>query len=243
MNAGKKQKVLVVGLGKSGMAAIELLTTQGSDVFAYDSRDEASFSIQDLNWLKEHSGHLFLGKEPEMNSFDTVVVSPGVPPDLPVVCNAKSSGAEVIGELELAYRFCKAPFVAITGTNEKTTTTALVGEMYRLAGLSYELVGNIGLPVSKKALSSCSETTMVTEVSSFQLETTSQFHPRVAAVLNITPDHLDRHGSMQEYIKAKSKIVENQTKEDFLIYNEDDPYARSLAHQCTEFDCGSLFAF
>lgn len=232
MTVDEKQKILVVGMGKSGMAAVGLLTEKGNDVFAYDSRSEESFSSKDLNWLKERNVHLFLGKEPRGVFFDTVVMSPGISPDVPVVESARNSGSEVIGELELAYRFCKGSFVAITGTNGKTTTTALVGEMYRLAGLSYELVGNIGLPVSQKALSVCSETTMVTEVSSFQLETTSQFHPKVAAVLNITPDHLDRHGSMEEYVKSKAKVFANQSEDDFLIYNEDDSYTRSLAEQC-----------
>ena len=233
MGFKKEQNVLVVGLGKSGMAAVKLLLEQGANVFAYDGRNEESFLQEDIDWLLSHKVRLFLGEDPQVLSFDTLVISPGISPQIQLVQRAKASGAEIIGELELAYRFCKGSFVAITGTNGKTTTTALVGEMYRLAGLPYELVGNIGLPVSEKVLAAGIETTMVTEVSSFQLETASQFHPKVSAILNLTPDHPDRHGWMQEYIKAKAKVFENQTKEDFFVYNADDCNALTLAEACT----------
>lgn len=234
MDAKKKQSVLIVGLGKSGMAAVDLLVKQGAQITAYDDRNEESFSQQDLDWLNTQAVRCFLGQKLEVFAFDTVVLSPGLSPDMPLVESAKKTGAEIIGELELAYRYCKGSFVAITGTNGKTTTTALVGQMYRLAGMPYEVVGNIGLPASQKALSVNSETAMVTEVSSFQLETTVCFHPKVAAILNVTPDHLDRHGSMDEYVKAKAKIFKNQTEEDIFIYNADDSICAQLAEDCTQ---------
>lgn len=234
MTVGKKQNVLIVGLGKSGMASAALLVKQGVQITAYDDRDKESFSSQDLDWLATHGVRCFFGHKLESFCFDMAVMSPGLSLDALVAVNAKKAGAEIIGELELAYRYCKGSFVAITGTNGKTTTTALVGEMYRLAGMPYEVVGNIGVPASQKALSANKETTMVTEVSSFQLETTVQFRPRVAAILNITPDHLDRHGSMEQYIKAKAKIFENQTEQDVFIYNADDDICSELAGHCTK---------
>lgn len=234
MNAEKKQNVLIVGIGKSGMAAADLLSKQNVKITAYDDRIEESFSKEDLAWLAERRVHCFFARMPEIFCFETVVMSPGLSPNVPVVENAKKAGAEIIGELELAYRYCKGSFVAITGTNGKTTTTALVGEMYQLAGMPHEIVGNIGLPASERALLADEKTTMITEVSSFQLETTWRFHPKISAILNITPDHLDRHGSMDEYIKTKAKIFKNQTKENFFVYNADDPICVQLAKTCSQ---------
>ncbi len=227
-----EKRAFVVGLGKSGLAAAKLLVSQNMQVSAYDGKPEENFSKEEIDLLKEQGVSFFFGCDPEDLHFDIAVISPGISPSFPLISRVKAEGAEIIGELELAYRNCPASFVAITGTNGKTTTTALVGEMFRFAAMPYEVVGNIGLPVTERAMHANADTTMVTEVSSFQLETIKEFKPKVSAILNITPDHLDRHGSMEEYTRVKSRIFENQSAADFFIYNADDSGAAEAALQC-----------
>ena len=228
------EKILIMGLGRSGLAAAELLNGK-AQLYAWDSKPEEKFAEGILDKLRGEDVVLYLGPDAqerlaaehpaEEKFFDKVVLSPGITFRHPLT----QLGKELIGELELAYENCKGSFVAITGTNGKTTTTTLVGEILKADGIPSMVAGNIGLPVSSQAASAAENTVMVTEVSSFQLETIKDFRAHVSAVLNITPDHLDRHGSMEEYARVKGRVCENQTSEDWFIYNFDDPGAAELA--------------
>ena len=163
---------------------------------------------------------------------DIAVISPGIPMDIPMVQRIKKSGREVISEVELAYRLTRTPVVAITGTNGKTTTTALTGEIFRHSGRTTHVVGNIGAPVIETAVTSQPSDVLVTEISSFQLDGIRDFRPRAAAVLNITPDHLDRHKTFGNYVDIKARIFKNQEPADFAVLNADEPAAASLAYKC-----------
>lgn len=224
------KSALVVGLGKSGIGAAGVLTQLGFRVSVQDAKDVEQLDPQMVQYLKNKDIQCCFAREPdEPEGFDLIVLSPGVPPALPFVLRASSAGVPVIGELELAYQLTDANFAAITGTNGKTTTTTLVGEMFRNAGMESTVAGNIGLAVTTKALDAPSSSWLITEVSSFQLETIAEFHPNVSAILNLTPDHMDRHGSMEEYGRVKARIFENQTEEDFLVVNYDDKECYRLA--------------
>ena len=228
--SSKMEKILVMGLGKSGLAACGLLAGK-AEVSAWDTKAKAAFADAVIEDLESKGIKLYLGpdSESELKSlaqsgekpFDRIVISPGITPRHPVA----SLGKEIIGELELAYESTGCPFLAITGTNGKTTTTTLVGEILKEAEIPCRVVGNIGEPVSAQVQGAGDDTVMVAEVSSFQLETIKQFRPHVSAMLNVTPDHLDRHGSVEEYERMKARVFENQTEEDFFIYNADDPGA------------------
>ena len=221
------KKVLVVGLGISGIGSLRLLKGK-AELYAYDAKTEDAISNETLSVLRELGVKAFLGTDPE-GKFDEAVLSPAVPLDNPLVMRLKEQGCEIIGELELAYRYCKGSFIGITGTNGKTTTTSLVGEIIANAGMDCRVVGNIGAAVSEECEKAGPDTVMVTEISSFQLETIDQFHPHISAILNLTPDHLDRHKTFEGYIAAKARITENQTLGDFFIYNEDDPETKKFA--------------
>lgn len=224
------KKVLVVGLGKSGKAAARALREAGASVTVQDSKTGDNLDTQFLQYMQNEGIKSYLGCVPEdMTAFDMLVLSPGVPPALEYIQTAKAAGAEIIGELELAYRLGEGNFVAITGTNGKTTTTTLVGEIFKASGHKTAVVGNIGNPVVTEAVNSTGEDWMVTEVSSFQLETTVCFRPVVSAILNLTPDHLNRHGTMEAYGAAKAQVTANQTEDDYLIINLDDEPAYELA--------------
>jgi UDP-N-acetylmuramoylalanine--D-glutamate ligase len=219
----KGKKVLVVGLGKSGLAAALFLRKQGAHVTVSDMRSAAALA-KEIPALLEHGisvesgGHGLL----TFRRQDLIVVSPGVPLDTPELVQVKAFGLPVIGELELASRFLKGGIVAVTGSNGKTTTTTLLGQIFQDAGIPTQIGGNIGLPVIELIPGSTTETVNVLEVSSFQLETVVEFHPRIAVILNITPDHLDRHGSFQNYVAAKENIFARQTPADALVLNADD---------------------
>ncbi len=221
--------VLVVGLGRSGKAAAELLLGMGASVDLYDAKES-----EQARSLAETLGvSVSFGARPEkVTGYDMVVMSPGVPADQAFVHEAEADGAEIIGELELAYRYGHGRYIAITGTNGKTTTTTLTGEIFRQAGRKAELAGNIGIAVASQAAESDDDTYLVTECSSFQLETIRFFRPEVSALLNITPDHLDRHGTMENYAAAKARIFMNQTKDDYFVYNYDDELTRQQAAGC-----------
>ncbi len=226
----KNQRVLVVGLGKSGLAAAMFLRAQGARVTVSDTRSAVSLANQlpallDAGIMVESGGHGLL----TFRRQDLIVVSPGVPMTTPEVKQAVAFGLPVIGELELASRFLQGRVVAITGSNGKTTTTSLLGKIFKDAGVITQVGGNIGLPVIDLVAGSSPETTNVLEVSSFQLETIEEFHPQIAVVLNITPDHLDRHGSFENYAAAKARITERQTAEDFLILNGEDKATQMIA--------------
>jgi len=219
----KGKKVLVVGLGKSGLAAALFLRRRGAQVTVSDVRSAEALAKEipaliEAGIMVETGGHGLL----TFRRQDLIVVSPGVPMDTPELAQVKSFGLPVIGELELAACFLKGKILAVTGSNGKTTTTALLGEILTAAGLPTLVGGNIGVPVVALLDSSTDETWSVLEVSSFQLETTEKFHPSIAVILNITPDHLDRHGSFENYARIKERIFAQQTAEDVLVLNADN---------------------
>jgi len=224
------KRVLIVGLGKSGVAAAHFLLQRGARVTVSDAKPESQFSkeipeLLDRGIAVETGGH----GERTFRGQDLIVVSPGVPYDVPPLVQARNQGVPVIGEVELAARFLQGKVIAITGSNGKTTTTALTGEILEHAGLEVQVGGNIGTPVISMVAQSSQGTYNVLEVSSFQLETIETFHPQIAVILNITPDHLDRHGTLEGYTAAKARIFENQTEKDFAVLNADDAVCRSLA--------------
>jgi UDP-N-acetylmuramoylalanine--D-glutamate ligase len=219
----KGKKVLVVGLGKSGLAAALFLRRRGALVTVSDVRsaDQLAKEIPALieeGIMVEAGGHGLL----TFRRQDLIVVSPGVPLDTPELVQAKHLGLPIIGELELAARFLKGKTLAVTGSNGKTTTTTMLGEILEAAGLPTLVGGNIGVPVVALIDQSTDESWSVLEVSSFQLESTVEFHPAIAVILNITPDHLDRHGSFENYARAKERIFAAQTAEDCLVLNADN---------------------
>lgn len=225
----KDKKILVVGFGKSGRAAIEVLHNIGANVYLQDAKKPEKLSDEDKKFLAENKVSCYLGGVPEdMGAFDLLVVSPGVSPALNFIKTAAENGVEIIGELELAYRLGKGKYLAITGTNGKTTTTTLVGEIVKNAGKDTRVVGNIGNPIVTEAVKATDDTYLVAELSSFQLETSYDFRPSVGAILNLTPDHMDRHLNMENYGAAKARITQNQTEEDFIVVNFDDKESMKL---------------
>lgn len=228
-----EKKILVVGMGKSGVAAVKVLHKYGANVIAQDSKTADKIDQQFALYLKENNIEAILGQTPEdPKAYDMYVLSPGVPTDLAWINEAREAGVEIIGELELGYRITEGKYVAITGTNGKTTTTTLVGEIFKASGRKTSVVGNIGNAVVTAAAESNDDDWMVAEVSSFQLETTSEFRPVVSAILNLTPDHLNRHKTMEAYGAAKAAIHANQTEEDYLVINLDDKACYELADTC-----------
>jgi UDP-N-acetylmuramoylalanine--D-glutamate ligase len=231
----KDKRVLVVGLGKSGVASALFLKAHRAQVTVSDTKsgDELRNEIPvllDHGITVETGGH----GERTFRGQDLIVVSPGVPVDAPPLAQARTMGIAVIGEIELAARFLPGPIIAITGSNGKTTTTTLAGEILEKAGLPALIGGNIGTPAISFADRAKSDTVIVLEVSSFQLETIETFRPKVAVVLNVTPDHLDRHRTFEAYAAAKARIFENQVFQnektgDFAILNADDPACVAMA--------------
>ena len=224
------KRVLVVGLGKSGVASALFLKNHGARVTVSDTKsgDELRNEIPvllDHGITVETGGH----GERTFRGQDLIVVSPGVPVDAPPLVQARALGESVIGEIELAAQFLPGPIVAITGSNGKTTTTTLTGEIMTAAGFPALVGGNIGTPAISLAERAKPETVIVLEVSSFQLETIKTFRPRVAVVLNVTPDHLDRHRTFEAYVDAKARIFENQQASDFAVLNADDPTCVAMA--------------
>lgn len=224
------KKVLVVGLGKSGLAAALFLRRRGAHVTVSDVRSAEALAkdipaLLEEGIMVESGGHGLL----TFRRQDLIVVSPGVPLDTPELAQVRSFGLPVIGELELAASFLKGRCVAITGSNGKTTTTALLGEILQEAGMHTLVGGNIGVPVVALIDESADDTWSVLEVSSFQLESTAMFHPRIAVILNITPDHLDRHGTFENYAMAKERIFARQDGNDSLVLNADNVRAASAA--------------
>ncbi len=220
------KKVLVIGMARSGIAAAKLLKTLGANVILNDSK-----AINDIEGLPPGEYIYKTGVNPDglIDGCDLIVISPSVPPGLPALQEARRRGIEVLTEIELGYRLCKGQTVAISGTNGKTTTTTLTGRIFSDANRSNFVVGNIGVPYSAHALEAHPRDIMVTEISSYQLECIDTFHPHVAAMLNITPDHLNRHGDMNGYIAAKKRLFRNQTHKDFAVLNYDDETVRSMA--------------
>jgi len=227
----ENEHVLVIGSGASGLCSTQLLLDEGATVILYDGNkkiQEESIRTKLKNTTKVQ---VILGDLPEsiLTKITLVVVSPGVPLDLPILCKIKECALPIWGEIELAYVCGSGQVLAITGTNGKTTTTTLLGEIMKAYCANTYVVGNIGIPYTQVARQSTPESIIVAELSSFQLETIHAFHPKVSAILNLSPDHLDRHYTMEAYIEAKANITSNQTKEDICILNYEDSLVKALA--------------
>lgn len=226
----KEKRYLVAGTGKSGAAAAGLLKKQQMDVTLYDGNE--NLDIQgfyekhpELNDVKILLGEL---SAEEMKGFDILVLSPGIPTDIPMVENMRNLGITVWGEVELAYAFSKGKVLAVTGTNGKTTTTSLLGEIMKSSFSDVKVVGNIGIPYTSVALDTREDTVTVAEISSFQLETIENFAPKVTAILNITPDHLNRHHTMENYTAVKESITKNQGRDGICVLNYEDEVLRKF---------------
>lgn len=228
----KDKKVLVSGVAKSGISAAYLLKKLGANVTIQDAKTEDKLGDV-VTELKNNGITLFLGANPDdiIEDMDILVMSPGVPTDLPFVNKARENNIPVIGEIELAYMFCKSPIIGITGTNGKTTTTTLVGDICKAYYNNTFVVGNIGNPFADITLDTTNDGAVVAELSSFQLETIKEFTPKVSAVLNITPDHLNRHHTLENYIAAKERVFENQTADDYCILNYNDETTKAMANK------------
>ena len=226
------KRVLVVGLGKSGVASALFLKEHGAQVTVSDTKSGNELR-NEIPVLLDHGITVETGGHGErtFRGQDLIVVSPGVPVDAPLLVQARSQGEPVIGEVELAAQFLPGRIVAITGSNGKTTTTTLAGEILTAGGLPTLVGGNIGTPAISLAGRATVQSVIVLEVSSFQLETIQTFHSKIAVVLNVTPDHLDRHRTLEKYIDAKARIFENQRGDDFAVLNADDPTCVSLARR------------
>lgn len=229
--AGKK--ILIVGAGKSGIAAAELLQKKNMTYMLYDGNEK--LSLEEIRKMSEalKDCEVYLGElKPEViEQTDVVVMSPGVPTDLPIINRMRDAGIPIWGEIELAYHFAKGRLLAITGTNGKTTTTSLLGEIMEACFEDVKVVGNIGTPYTSVADDTTEQTVTVAEISSFQLETAIDFHPQVSAILNITPDHLNRHHTMECYIKTKESIAGNQEDSETCVLNYEDEVLREFAGQ------------
>lgn len=226
------KKVLLVGLAKTGIATIKFLHSKGALLTVNDIKGKEELA-EVLGELEGLGIEFILGSHPQnIDSYELAVVSPGVPLDIPFIVELKERKVAVISEIELSYRYARAPFVGITGTNGKTTTTSLVGEIFKLSSYNTFVVGNIGTPVVDVVDKADENSVLVTELSSFQLESIETFKPRVSAILNITPDHLNRHKTMENYIAAKARIFENQDENDYTVLNYDCEQTRSLAGLC-----------
>ena len=226
--AGKN--VLVFGSGISGIGAAGLLEERGASVTLYDGNDK--LDVEEIRGKMKDGAKtdIVLGEFPEelLGKLDLVIISPGVPTDLPIVNRMRESDIPVVGEIELAYELGKGEVLAITGTNGKTTTTALLGEIMKAVYDSTFVVGNIGIPYTNVVDETRDDSVIVAEMSSFQLESIVDFRPRVSAILNITPDHLNRHHTMEAYIQAKKNVAINQTAEDTCVLNYEDEVLREF---------------
>ena len=227
----KNKKVLIVGLATTGIPLVTVLKKLGAKVSITDTKQgiELKETIEKLNLTADE---LLLGYQlsniEEAGNPELIVVSPGVPMEIPLILDAEDKGIEVIGEIELAYRLMRGHLVAITGTNGKTTTTALTGEIFKNEKSRTHVVGNIGVPIISKVLDSTEEDVFITEVSSFQLESVKNFKPEVAAILNLSPDHLNRHKTMENYTFCKMNIFKKQGADNTAVINYDDLLLRKL---------------
>jgi UDP-N-acetylmuramoylalanine--D-glutamate ligase len=233
MNENAARPLVVLGLARSGVAAAEFLARRGASVVAVDRKSEAELPAEALA-LRQAGVRLETGehREATFTSASLVVVSPGVPWELPQLEAARRAGVPVIAEIELAFRHLQGRLLAVTGTKGKSTTTAAAGSMLRAAGFDARVGGNIGTPLVGLVEGSSPQSVFVVEVSSFQLEGIVSFHPQVAIWLNLSPDHLDRHPTLEAYVAAKARVFENQAAGDWAIVNADDPVvlARARSH-------------
>ena len=226
----QNKKVLVFGTGISGIAASKLLESNGALPVLFDGNKELKAEAVREKLPAGSGAQIIIGELPQevIDTLDLVVLSPGVPTDLPVVNAMRDKGLRIWGEVELAYEYSRGDVLAITGTNGKTTTTSLLGAIMQHAKESAFIVGNIGIPYTEMAEQTKDSSVTVAEISSFQLETIERFRPRVSAILNITPDHLNRHHTMEEYIRVKELITANQTAEDTCVLNYEDEILREF---------------
>lgn len=228
------RKVLVVGMARSGIATVNFLVERGAQVTGCDIKNEEELG-EEIKKLKSLPVKLETGGYPEVmpGLFDLVVVSPGVPASVPPIRTARKLGIPVWSELELAGRFIKEPIIAVTGTNGKTTTTSLLGYIFKKAGINAVVAGNIGIPVVQEVARCQNDSSCVRywilEVSSFQLEAIENWRPHIAIFLNLTADHLDRHGTLDEYGRTKSRIFENQQMNDYAVLNLNDTWVSKIA--------------
>jgi len=229
----KGKKVLVFGAGKSGIGAARLLIKEGADLVIYDGNDQQDGGAIRKQLENGADVQIILGSLPEavLSGLELVILSPGVPTDLPLINNMRQAGIPIWGEVELAYVCGRGDVLGITGTNGKTTTTALLGEIMNRYSPSAFVVGNIGNAYTEAALSTTADSVIVAELSSFQLETIVTLRPVVSAILNISPDHLDRHHTMEAYIDAKKNIARNQTAEDICVLNYEDRVLRTFGEK------------
>ena len=228
------KKVLVLGAAISGISVARILAGRGASVTLSDAKDAAQLK-HDVSGLAAAGARLALGHHDDtlLDGVDILVISPGVSIYIPLVVAAERRGITVMSEIEVAYRLCPAPIVAITGTNGKTTTTTLTGEIIKAAGREVVVGGNIGQALSAEVQGVSAAGVVVAEVSSFQLEGVIAFKPHIAAILNLTPDHIDRHRDLGTYQAMKERIFANQTKDDYLILNYDDPVVRDMARRAS----------
>ena len=228
------KKLLVIGAGVSGFAAAKLAVKLGATVVLSDAKKEADIKY-DLQPLRDCGVKLECGEQDFslLDGVDMVLVSPAVPVAIPLVQEAMKRGIEVISEIELAWRLAKAPIYAVTGTNGKTTTVTLLGLLMETLHKKVGVGGNIGVPLCDEVVRVGSEGCVVAEISSYQLEASHDFHPQIAAVLNVTPDHVVRHGSLEVYQQMKEKLFAQQTKDDYLVLNYDDAHTRSMAKRAS----------
>ncbi|MBR4776919.1 MAG: UDP-N-acetylmuramoyl-L-alanine--D-glutamate ligase [Lachnospiraceae bacterium] len=226
----KGKKVLIIGAGKSGLAAANLLNKEQADIILYDDKKLNEEEVRG-KLVKDFNGRIISEKlsDDACPNPDYLILSPGVPIDSPMVLKYKEKGACIIGEVELAYYYTKGRIVAVTGTNGKTTTTALTGALIKKKYDNTLVGGNIGIPYTEICLKSSDDGVTVAEMSSFQLDTTVTFHPYISMILNITPDHLDRHHTMENYINAKFNCTKNQTEDELCILNYEDETLRKKA--------------
>jgi UDP-N-acetylmuramoylalanine--D-glutamate ligase len=225
------KKAVVLGAGRSGIAAAKLLARHNVEVFASESCSVQENPLAADELKKASIPFEFEGHSTLIFDADFWIISPGIPLNTQIVQKAQKKGISIFGELEAASWFCRSPIVAITGSNGKSTVTSLLGEIFREAGVPCIVAGNIGYPFSDSVDETIPEGVAVLEVSSFQLETIRGFHPHVAVILNLTPDHLDRHGDMETYANIKSRIFKNQNVSDYLVYNNRDSLVSRIAQK------------
>ena len=226
-----QKKVLIAGTGKSGVNAGRLLLEKGAEIAFYDDKKDLDVEALLKNFPPDSRIRVLLGELNEviLSEIDFMVISPGIPVDSKIANTVRDAGIPVVSEIELAYQAGAGHLAAITGTNGKTTTTSLVGEIFAAYTPNHFTVGNIGIPYTESALQMNEDSYTVAEVSSFQLETIVDFKPHVSAILNVTPDHLNRHYTMENYASVKLDICRNQTPEDYLILNYDDEITKAMA--------------
>lgn len=223
----------ILGAGRSGFALAKYLSDKGAKVFLSDENSESKLKYIDVNVLnKMKIGYEFGGHSHKVYGYDVIVKSPGIPMEAEVILNSIKNKKKVYGEVEVAYRFCPCPVIAITGTNGKTTTTILTGEIFKNTGFDVKVCGNVGLAFSEVLNDLTEKSIVILETSSYQLESTEKFKPAVSVFLNFTEDHLSWHKTMESYFRSKMKIAMNQDENDLFIFNYDDEYIRNNFNDC-----------